>query len=70
MKCPHCQGTMKQGTAPIHIDRGGCHITIDNVPAWVCEQCGQPLFEEQQVETIQDIAQAVDEKARPLQRSA
>jgi len=70
MRCVHCQGTLKWGTAPIHIDRDGCHITIDKVPAWICEQCGEPLFEEQEVETIQDIAKAVDEKSRLLQRSA
>ena len=70
MKCIHCQGTMKRGRAPIHIDRDGCHITIDNVPAWICEQCGEPLFEEQEVEAIQDIVKAVDEKCRLLQRPA
>lgn len=70
MKCVYCQGTMKRGNAPIYIDRNGCLITIDNVPAWICEQCGEPLFEEQEVETIQDIAKAVDEKCRFLRRSA
>ncbi len=70
MKCIHCWGTMKRGKAPIHIDCDGCHITIDSVPAWICEQCGEPLFEEQEVETIQDIAKAVDEKCRFLRRSA
>lgn len=70
MKCIHCQGTMKRGKAPIHIDRDGCHITIDNVRAWICGQCGEPLFEEQEVEAIQDIVGAVDEKCRLLQRSA
>lgn len=34
------------GKAPIHINRDGCHITIDNIPAWNCEQCGEPLLEE------------------------
>ena len=70
MKCIHCQGTMKRGKAPIHIDRGSCHITIDNVSAWICEQCGEPFFEEQEVQVIQNIAKTVDEKCRPLQRLA
>lgn len=70
MTCVHSQGSMKRGTAPIHIDRAGCHITIDSVPAWTCEQCGEPLFVEQEVEAIQEIARAVDEKCRLLQRSA
>jgi YgiT-type zinc finger domain-containing protein len=37
---------MKQGTAPLHIDKQGCHVTLDNIPAWVCEQCGEAYFEE------------------------
>ncbi|MEN6575403.1 MAG: YgiT-type zinc finger protein [Phycisphaerales bacterium] len=70
MKCIHCQGTMNQGKAPIHIDRDGCHITIDSVPAWICGQCGEPLFEEQEVEAVQEIVKAVDEKCRLLRQSA
>ena len=70
MKCVHCQGTMTRGTAPIHIDRKGCHLTVDNVPAWICEQCGEPLFEESEVATIQDLIESLDEKCRVLQRSA
>lgn len=69
MKCVHCQGELKRGTAPLHIDRGGCHITIDNVPAWVCEQCGESLFEEQEVQTIQDLVLSVEEKARSLAKT-
>jgi YgiT-type zinc finger domain-containing protein len=61
---------MKRGTAPIHIDRKGCHVTLDDVPAWVCQQCGEPLFEEKEVEAIQDLVRSLDEKARPFQRSA
>ncbi len=36
----------------------------------ICEQCGEPLFEEQEVEAIQDIVKAVDEKCRLLRQSA
>jgi len=70
MKCVHCQGTMKRGESPIHIDRNRCHMTIDNVPAWICAQCGEPLFEEQEVEAIAEITKLVDEKCRLLHRSA
>ncbi len=66
MKCIHCQGTMKRGRAPIHIDRDGCHVTIDNVPAWICEQCGEPLFDEETVDVIQDILRSVDDKLEKL----
>jgi YgiT-type zinc finger domain-containing protein len=70
MKCIHCQAAMKQGTAPLHIDRIGCHVTIDNVPAWVCQQCGEAYFEEQEVDTIQDLIRAIDQKVTKLTLSA
>lgn len=66
MKCIHCQGEMKQGTAPVHIDREGCHLTLDRVPAWVCEQCGEVYFAENEVDAIQDLIKAVDQKAGAL----
>ncbi len=40
--------------------RQGYHLIIDNVPAWVCEQCGEPLFDEQTVDAIQDVLRGVD----------
>ena len=46
MKCLHCQGEMKKGVTPFHVDREGCHLTLDKVPAWVCTQCGESYFEE------------------------
>lgn len=70
MKCIHCQADMRQGTAPLHIDRNGFHVTIDNVPAWVCQQCGEAYFEEQEVDTIQDLIQAIEQKTNRFNLSA
>ena len=66
MKCVHCQGTMKRGTAPFQVDRRGWCLTLEAVPAWVCSQCGEAYFEEQQVEGIQDVIRAVDAQAAKL----
>ncbi|MCC6795824.1 MAG: YgiT-type zinc finger protein [Candidatus Hydrogenedentes bacterium] len=62
MKCIHCQGEMKPGTAPFHIDRSACHVTLDSVPAWVCTQCGEAYFEEKEVDAIQELVKAIEEK--------
>jgi predicted RNA-binding protein with PUA domain len=35
-------------------------MIIDDVPAWVCQQCGEPLFEEQAVEAVQGILHEMD----------
>lgn len=70
MKCIHCQGEMKRGTTPFHIDRKGCHLMLDAVPAWVCTQCGEPFFEEKEVDAIQDLAASVEERAEALALTA
>ncbi len=70
MKCLYCQGSMTKGTAPFHIDRRGVHVTLEAVPAWVCSQCGEPYFEEQEVDAIQDLIDSVDKKSEPFAASA
>jgi YgiT-type zinc finger domain-containing protein len=57
---------MKRGTAPFHIDRKGCHLMLESVPAWVCEQCGEAYFEEREMDAIQDLIQFIEHKARVL----
>jgi len=66
MKCVHCKGRMKRGTTPFHIDRKGCHLMLERVPAWVCEQCGEAYFEEKQVDAIQELIRSVEHKAQGL----
>ncbi len=66
MKCIHCQGIMKKGAAPLHIDRKGRHLTLDNVPAWVCSQCGESYFEETEINAVQELITVIDQKAQPL----
>ena len=62
MKCMHCRGTMIKGTAPFHIDKKGYHLTLDSVPAWVCQQCGEVYFDEQAVDSIQEIIKTLEDR--------
>jgi len=70
MKCMHCQSKMKRGTAPFHVDRKGYHLLPDEIPAWVCSQCGEVYFGEAQVDSIQSVIQTVDQKIEKLALSA
>ena len=70
MKCIHCRGEMKRGTIPFHVDRKGCHLMLDAVPAWVCVQCGEPYFEEKEVDAIEDLVASVEERAEVLTLTA
>lgn len=66
MKCFQCQALMTRDTAPFHVDRKGYHLMFDAVPAWVCSQCGEVLFEEAEVETIQSAIESVDRSAERM----
>jgi len=70
MKCLYCQGQMVRGRAPIHLDRKGVHLSLDDLPAWVCSQCGEPYFEEAETEAIQAILREVDKNIPHLAESA
>ena len=70
MKCIHCQGRMQRTTTPFHVDRKGCHLMLDAVPAWVCEQCGEAYFEEKEVDAIQDIVRSVEAKTDAMAMTA
>lgn len=70
MKCMYCQGEMVREYAPFHVDRNDVHLSLNNVPAWVCTQCGEVYFEEAEVDVIQDMIRAVDERSRKLLRTA
>jgi YgiT-type zinc finger domain-containing protein len=60
MECLDCKAQMKRGTASFSIDRNGYRISWDAIPAWVCEQCGESLFETKEVDTIQDALAVLD----------
>ena len=69
MKCMYCQGDMVRGAAPLHIDRGDIHVSLDNVAALVCTQCGEVYFEEAEIDAVQDIVKAVDQQKAKLART-
>jgi YgiT-type zinc finger domain-containing protein len=66
VKCMYCQGKMERGVAPFHIDRKGYHLQLDKIPAWVCSQCGEVYFGEEEVDSIQLVIRAVDEQLKKL----
>jgi YgiT-type zinc finger domain-containing protein len=61
---------MIRETAPFSVDRNGYHITWESIPAWVCTQCGEALFEENEVDHIQRALQKIDQETRALTSEA
>jgi len=67
MECFYYKGEMIKGTAPFSADRNGYHISWESVSAWVCTQCGEALFEENEVDHIQKALQQVDQETMALE---
>ena len=70
MNCIYCKAEMCKSTAPFHIDRKGIHISLDEVPAWVCSQCGELYFEEQEIDSIQALVKTVEEQVHNFAKTA
>lgn len=51
---------MKKSKTPYTISRKGYHFVLDNMPAWVCTQCGEAHFEEKEVTEIQKMLNKID----------
>lgn len=69
MKCMLCGGEMKRNATPFHVDRNGYHLVMDEVPAWVCSQCGEAYFEEAEVITMQNMMRAIDAESTKLRKA-
>jgi YgiT-type zinc finger domain-containing protein len=66
----YCQAEMKKSTVPFHIDRKGVHVSLDEIPAWVCPQCGESYLEEEEVDSVQALVKAVEDQAQRFAKSA
>jgi YgiT-type zinc finger domain-containing protein len=66
MKCLLCNGKMEPGRTTFQVTRKGYHLTLDSVPAWVCAQCGETFFDEEQTEALQTTLQALDVRTQEL----
>lgn len=49
VRCIRCEGRVERGTAPVHLEKEGCRVSWDALPAWVCSRCEAAYFEEREV---------------------
>lgn len=66
MRCLLCNGEMEKAMVAYTVDRKGYHLFIEKIPAYVCSQCGEKYFEEKEVEAIQNMIKALEEKLQDL----
>ncbi len=67
LRCRHCDGMLVSKKISYTMAHKGRHLIIDDMPAWVCQQCGEPLFEEQAVDVVQKLLHELDLRKGDLQ---
>jgi YgiT-type zinc finger domain-containing protein len=59
MKCVVCrQGETRPGKTTVVLQRDGATVVINDVPAQVCENCGEEYLDENVAESVLASAQA------------
>ena len=59
MKCPICKhGETTVGTASVTLESGGLTLVVKNVPAQVCDNCGEAYVDEQAAAQLLEQADA------------
>jgi YgiT-type zinc finger domain-containing protein len=63
MNCPLCKGRMELGTTILPFDmKKGKVIVIMNVPALICEQCGDEFIDFQVAKNVEMILSRVQQE--------
>ncbi len=53
--CPMCGGQQSQGTTTLTVDKGSLLVVVRNVPAMVCDQCGEAWIMDSTAEDLEGI---------------
>lgn len=59
MTCFFCKGQTIETTTKFIVDLGRCVVIVKNVPARVCQQCGESSFSDEVAQQLEKIVEAV-----------
>lgn len=59
MTCFYCKGQTTETTAKFIVDLGSCVVIVKNVPARVCQQCGETSYSSAVARQLEKIVEAV-----------
>jgi len=59
MKCAMCKGDMKEGIINYPVDRENQFLLIKNVPALICQQCGESYLDDEVFAKIEEIVENI-----------
>lgn len=59
MTCFFCKGNVQDGFSTFTADKGGCIIVVRNVPAQICDQCGEASYSNAVAQKLEQIVQHI-----------
>lgn len=62
-KCVFCGGLLKRETVTFHYDNDEMYMLVEQVPAEVCQQCGERLYTPEVIDALLRIAR---QKTEPI----
>lgn len=68
MKCDCCEGQYRERTVVLAFQRKGRSVVVEDVPARVCDLCGDMLLSEGIVQEIEELLERQPHGAAPLYR--
>jgi YgiT-type zinc finger domain-containing protein len=66
-RCPLCGGTKKPGTTTYSVDLGFGVIVVRNVPAMVCDQCGEAWIDAERAKELERMTDDARERRRQVE---
>ena len=67
MRCPSCRGMMTKGKTNLPYELGRDRIVVvKDVPAWVCDQCGEVFVEMEIAQKVESIVKAPERSGTML----
>jgi YgiT-type zinc finger domain-containing protein len=68
MKCSACRSpNLKPGTATVMSEREGRVAIVRDVPALLCEQCGEEYFDINVSQTVYDISERIFARGKDVE---
>lgn len=58
--CPVCKAPMEQVLQDYIVELDDQEVVVEDVPIWVCEQCGFDEVEEEVIEAVEDMLAHMD----------
>jgi YgiT-type zinc finger domain-containing protein len=58
--CEICKGPMVQELQDYKVEWEGQELVVEDVPLWVCEQCGYTVVEDDVIEAVEDMLAHMD----------